>query len=473
MKKNGFSIIEILVAIGIFAVIATAVVPAIIQTFTMARLGDNETNATLYAQEGIEAARSIKNQAFTNLVNGNYGTATGSGVWAFSGTSNTKDLYTRQINVATVSRDSSGNISAPGCANLADSSTKQVTSTVTWNSSPTRSNNVTLQAYFTNWRKTAFGNWGTPLLDTSINLATNDDGIRVTGQGNYIYLIRNNGSPNLYIYDISGLTPSLVGSLTLATNPTNLFLSGRYLYVSNSNNSIEMQIVDVCTPSTPSIVGNFNATRNADGLGVTVSGNYAYLVRANSPDNEFIAINVSTPASPTLVGSLNLGEAGNEVIVMGGYAYVASNDNSQELKVINISTPATPTLAGSLNLGGNNNAISINGFGTTIAIGRIGGEFDTISVSTPATPTLLGTYSAGNNINEIVLGNANLYVFIGTSNNTSEFQVVDISTLSTPVLLGSFNYSADINGVYYSPYNDRVYAASASNTEELGVFKPS
>jgi type II secretory pathway pseudopilin PulG len=148
MKKlnGGFSIVELLIAIAIFVVIAIGVVPAIIQTFTLANLGDNETDATLYAQEGIEAARSIKNQSWANMIDGNYGLATGSGVWAFSGLNNIKGNYTRQITVADVYRNGSGTIVTSG--GTLDPNTKQVTSTVNWNSK-----NIAFNVYLTNFRK--------------------------------------------------------------------------------------------------------------------------------------------------------------------------------------------------------------------------------------------------------------------------------------------------------------------------------
>lgn len=472
-KNQGFSIIEMLVAIGIFAILATAVVPSIVQTFTISRLGDNETDATLWTQEGIEATRSIRNLSWANLTDGNHGLSSGSGTWTFSGTNNSKGIYTRAITVSDVFVDPSGNPQTSGCANQQDGNLKRVVSTTSWNSSPTRANIVSLETYFTNWRKSAFGNWSIPLLDTSFDLSGNQDVSKTYVQGNYLYIVRNSSSPNFLVYNISGATPISTGNLTLTGNPTNIYVSGRYAYVSNSSDTNELQIIDVCTPSTPTLTGSFNASGNADGLGVWVSGNYAYLVRANSPDNEFIIVNVATPSAPILAGFLDLGEAGNEVVTLGNFAYVASSDNTQELKVINISNPSSPSLAGSLNLSGNNDAQSIAGFGSTIVIGRIGGEMDTIDVSTPSAPTLLGTYSAGNNINDISLGNGNLYVFLGTSNNTAEFQVINISNLASPTLLGSYNYAADINGVSSSSFNDRVYVGSSTNAQELGVFKPS
>ncbi len=473
MKKinAGFSVIEILVAIGIFAVLATAVVPSIIQTFTIARLGDNETDATFYTQEGIEAARSIKNQAWANLTDGSYGLATGSGVWAFLGTNNTKGIYTRTETVSDIYRDISGNMQLSGCTNMLDKNAKRVVATNNWNSSPTRTNNVTLETYFTNWKKTAFGNWALPSQEGSLDLAGNQRGIKVKTQLSYAYLVRTSGTPDFAIADISTSTPTLTGNLSLGGGATNVFVLGRYVYVSAGNT---LQIIDACTPSTPTVVGTFTAS----GIGIInslyVVGSTAYLVRASGGGgNEFVAVNVSTPSSPTLLGSLSLSTTANDVTVMGNFAYVASTGNSNELQVVNVTTPSTPTIAGTLNLAGNNDATAIAGFDSEVVIGRIGGDVDVISVSTPSAPTLLGTYSAGSDINNISLGNANLYAFVAVAGGSNQLRIVDIHTPATPTLVGQFSYSAAINGVSYSSFNDRVYGATSNNAQELASFKPS
>lgn len=466
-------IVEVIVAVGIFIIIAVGAVTAVLQTFSVNRLGDNETDATLFAQEGIEAARSVKNQSWTSLTNGNHGGTSGGGVWAFSGTSDTKGSYTRQITVADVYRDiPTNNPQLSGCVNVLDLNAKKVTSTVTWNFTPTRANSVSFETYYTNWKKTAVGNWASPSQEASVDLTGNDNGTKIQVQGHYAYLIRNTGSPNFAVFDISTTTPTLSSSLTLSGNPTNLYVWGRYAYIANEDDTTELQIVDVCTPSSPSSVGSFNATGTANATGVFVLGNYAYLVRLSSADNGFIVVDVTTPSSLSLTGSLDLGADANEVAVIGTNAFVASSSNTQELQVVSVSTPSTPSLIGSLDLAGGGNALTIAGFSSSIVIGRQGGELETISVSTPSAPTSSGSYAAGGTVNDVSLGNANRYVFLATSNAASEFQVVNISTFSTPALFGSVDYTNNLNGVAYSSFNDRAYAATEANAQELASFKP-
>lgn len=468
----GFGIIEVIVAMGIFVIIAVTGVSTVTHSFSINRLSEETSTAHLFAQEGIEAARSIRNQDWTDMVAGTHGVSNAGNAWSFSGSNNISGKYTRQITVAQGQRDGSGNIVDSGGS--ADSDLVKVTSEVSWDFSPTRANNVTLETYFTNFIKSIIGDWSTPALQTDVNLAGNTDGNKVAYSGNYAYVVRSS-TPNFIVIDVSNpASPSEVGSLTLANTPLNIFISGTVAYVASDSNSAELQIVNIATPASPALLGSYNATGNANANGVYAVGTTVYVVRASSGDNEFLIVNAATPATPSLVGSVNLGATGLEVYVSGSTAYVASDSNSQELQVVNITTPATPSISGSLNLAGNDNALTISGFGQTVVLGRVGGNFNTINVTTPASPSLLGTLNVGDTINDISLGNNNTYAFLATNSNSAEFQVLNIATLATPVSLGSYNIAGneDLDGIVYNPDQDRAYVVGSSNSSEFMIIEP-
>lgn len=168
---GGFSVIEILLAAALFLIFSSGAVGIIIHGHRMNLLGEQQAVATQFANEGIEAIRSIKNQNFSTLSNSYC--ATGSGiqksglVWALeaTGTSDTFDtIYNRVIKICDVQRDASGNIVASGGTN--DPYLKKVTSTVFWNAGTTRADSVILSTYYTNWKKKkggmlVYGNGGT------------------------------------------------------------------------------------------------------------------------------------------------------------------------------------------------------------------------------------------------------------------------------------------------------------------------
>src|SRR3989344_163232 len=112
---KGFSVIEVILAAALFMIFVSGISTVVITGLVGNRLGEEQTVAAEYAVEGLEAAKSIRNQDFTFLVNtsGTGITITG-GVWTFSGTNNTFGKYLRTISVEDVFRDGSGNIVSSG-----------------------------------------------------------------------------------------------------------------------------------------------------------------------------------------------------------------------------------------------------------------------------------------------------------------------------------------------------------------------
>lgn len=148
-KELGFGIIEIIVAVAIFVIIAVTAVSTVVQTFSTNRLAKEETLASFFAQEGVEAVRSIKNQNWNNLSYGTFGLDNSSGKWQFLGSSDTNDKYTRQIVLSEVYRNETGNVIESG--GTLDDDTYKLDSTVSWNFTPTRNNFVSFTAYLTNY----------------------------------------------------------------------------------------------------------------------------------------------------------------------------------------------------------------------------------------------------------------------------------------------------------------------------------
>lgn len=455
-----FSLVEVILATAVFGLLVTALVGAYLYGQEATSLAGSRARGVMLAEEGVEAVRNIRDSAvgFLNLPNSvGTGLITSGNQWGFSGSNDISDIFTRQTSISAV-----------------DSYRKTVTTNVTWQQNTQRTGSISIVTRFTDWFRSGFGNWATPVQTTTLDFNGNQDGKKVAVSGSYAYVIRNGGSPDFLVIDISNpISPTLVGSLAFPNALTNITILGNYAYVSGTGDSSELQIIDVSIPASPSIVGTFNAAGNANANGVFISGSTVYIVRDSSASDEFVVINVSTVSSPTLIGSLDLGAKGYEVTVVGNYAYVASDSDSQELIVINITTPTLPSLAGSLNLTGNTDAITIAAFGTTVVMGQ-GSNLNTLNVSTPASPSLLGTVALGGIVNDISLGNNNLYVFTATSNNANEFRVVDITTLGTPTILGSVNITGNnqLFGVAYEPVGDRAYGVGDPNIQEFFVFSP-
>lgn len=150
--QKGFTVVEIILSVIVFFIFSSGAVAIVLQGLDANRLGREQTIATEYATEGLEAVWSIKNQSYSSLISTpSAGLARSiAGTWLFSGTSNVLNKYTRTITIADVQRDGSGNIVASGGTN--DPDTRKITSTVSWSVTPGRNDSVVLSTYLTNWR---------------------------------------------------------------------------------------------------------------------------------------------------------------------------------------------------------------------------------------------------------------------------------------------------------------------------------
>ncbi len=162
-SQGAFGLIEIILAVGIFGLVAGSGVLTVLHSFNLNRLGEQETQAANFANQGLEAVRSIRKVGWSNLVNGTYGLSSSGGSWAFSGSSDTNGKMTRTVVIADGNRDGNGNIVDVGTV---DPDLKKVTSTVTWSFGPTRNDSVVTTEYFTNFAK-AIANAGDGLLTYS------------------------------------------------------------------------------------------------------------------------------------------------------------------------------------------------------------------------------------------------------------------------------------------------------------------
>jgi len=141
-NEKGQSFLELLIAIGIFVAITSAITFLVLNSHISNRLGQEITFANYLAQEGIEAAKSIRDEDWNNLVDGSYGIEVQGGKWVFGpiGGGVTPSVFERVIKVETVRTD-----------------VKKVTSLVSWDFVSGRDQKVELVTYLTNWQKETSG----------------------------------------------------------------------------------------------------------------------------------------------------------------------------------------------------------------------------------------------------------------------------------------------------------------------------
>ena len=134
--QAGFSPVEVLLAATLFGFMATALIGAIIYGQQSTASAGERSRAAFLAEEGIEAARNIRDSGFSAVTDGTFGIAQTSNQWALSGTLDTSGIFTRQLNISSNGSDR-----------------KNITSTVSWPAMGGTSQ-VSTSSLLTNWMAT-------------------------------------------------------------------------------------------------------------------------------------------------------------------------------------------------------------------------------------------------------------------------------------------------------------------------------
>ncbi len=113
--SSGQIMAEVFVALGLLVAGAFAIGGMATSIKLLNKYGTDGLRAAFLAQEGLEAARSIRDGNFELLTDGAYGIATSSARWVFSGASDSQSGFTRVVTVAAINERQ-----------------KKITSVVTW-----------------------------------------------------------------------------------------------------------------------------------------------------------------------------------------------------------------------------------------------------------------------------------------------------------------------------------------------------
>jgi type II secretory pathway pseudopilin PulG len=125
-NETGQTLIELTVALGIFIIVISVLVYLILNSYVAGRLASEITQANFLAEEGLETARSIRDNNWQGLTGETTETIDGK--------------FTRTIKIEEI-----------------DSDRKKITSRVSWQFTEQRSQEVKLVTHLTNWQKMAPG----------------------------------------------------------------------------------------------------------------------------------------------------------------------------------------------------------------------------------------------------------------------------------------------------------------------------
>jgi prepilin-type N-terminal cleavage/methylation domain-containing protein len=134
-NKRGFSLVEIILAVSIFALCVTGLTGALIYGQQSGLIASHRAQAIFLANEGIEATQNIASENFSNLEDGIFGLVISNNTYVFSGSSDTWDIYERNITISSI-----------------NDNTKKIESNVTWSQGYIDEGESLLTTYITNWK---------------------------------------------------------------------------------------------------------------------------------------------------------------------------------------------------------------------------------------------------------------------------------------------------------------------------------
>ena len=188
----------------------------------------------------------------------------------------------------------------------------------------------------------------------------------------------------LTVFDTSERQWKQIARLKMPSMTENILIRGNLAYI--ANHVAGLTIVDISTPSKPTIVSNFNPHIDCDAVELWHDTAILY----GHWESRLVLVDISDPANPRQTGlyqnapkTFNQGE----LAVDAGFAYCTALTG---LVIVNIADPANPKLAKSIELPGRTTDVVVQDGYAFIAVGPHGVRV--YDVHTPSNPKEIGYY---------------------------------------------------------------------------------
>ncbi len=476
-NRQGFSLVEVLLAIAVFALIATSIIYLLIDAGTANHQNKDRIVASALVDQGLEATRVIRDANWANISAGTFGLIQNDNRWQLFGDSDIDptNRFTRRISISKITDDRF-----------------QVTLTVTWQSILGFESNISATTYLTHWSKVTLPeqpNWEEPKIFGTVgtnNLAGNKNPNDIFVLGNYVYLVTDEANavdPEFFIFNISDVTkPTLVGKSKIGSKIGAVYVVGDYAYLATSVDNAELTIVKVSDPTQPTVVARLNTPGNKNAEDVFVLDHYAYIVTENNPSNsEFYIFDVTDPENPVVAptGKVELDTQGNTIYVSGNYAYVGTDSDDRELIMIDISQKLAPKIVKIYDHPGlgNISEIYVNGNSLYFVVSHDASPSPNFAIlnidaadPTDIKITLVGGFTSGKSLRSLAIDVAGNRAFIVGEEDPKEFRVLDISNPGQPVEKAVLDLPGiAVSSVYNGAY---VFVADIANNQELIIIGP-
>lgn len=143
--QEGFTIVELIVALALFAIFVSGAAILIVGAYTSTRRGEALTQAALSSQQVFEAVNSIAGYKFNELQAGNYTLDDSTGTWELAPSTGNDDVV---VTIEDVARDGSSDITGTGTN---DPHTRFIHAIVNYDIREGASRSTSASQYITDW----------------------------------------------------------------------------------------------------------------------------------------------------------------------------------------------------------------------------------------------------------------------------------------------------------------------------------
>ena len=460
MRRSGASLLEVLVVTSMFATAALTAFFLLTNELQFLPRSRTALQAIGLAEEGLEAARSIRDQAWTDLAPGTHGLVFPNATWSFHSTSETMDGFTRIVTVTDLAANE-----------------RRVDATIRWMGSLGRTETFTLSTTLANWRNAfqtrLFGDWRIPRTLGTIDLGPGNEGRSLAVHDRFVYMAAmasDENKPDFFVIDATSSThPIIRGRLNTGPGLNAVAVRGPFAYVANDDETAQLQIINIANTSTPTLIQSFRLGNNSEeGTAIVVSGTLVYIATEKEDNNpEFYVVDVSNPTAPSVIGSLNIGATVNDMFIYGSNVYLATASNTRELLIVDATNPTHPVVTGFADLPGTAVAVSVyvndqdnHAYVTRRqASGATTPELVILDVSNPRAPRQIGSLELSADIRSVFA--ADTLGFLGTALSSQELHIYNVSNPASLTFLSGLNFPQVAHDIAFE--NNILYVAVRSN----------
>jgi prepilin-type N-terminal cleavage/methylation domain-containing protein len=518
-KIRGFSLIEIIVGLGIFSIILSSIAVTNVDSLRAISNAQSKSEAYMQLQELTSMVINIKSNSWIDIISnsdGNpYHITLNAGIPEITSGTNVVNSVTSWFEITDLYRDSNGDIVETG--GILDPYSRTVTLYMQWTDPLGQENYLVKEMYINDWNTARWtvtttaeftpGTFADTVIadigDGAVGLATllypdwcnpqltmTAHDIPGSGEARTVFVVDQNAYMGTGA-NASGLAfshVSITGVDTPVVTTEGTYNEGKvndiyvdpstdYAYLATDTSASEVVILDLT--STPYVeIGYFDADGPQDGDAVAYANNVGYVARGSELTSfDLTGKTGSRGEYDTLSISVN-GDI-SDIEVVGDYAYLSVQNASVQLVIVDVSNPSSLVETGSGSANGYDaNSIFVRNDGNRAYIGTASngaGEFFVLdtTLKTGSWPILGQFDTNGMTVTGITtVADGDLAIIVGTGGY--EYQVLDITNEASISQCAQIDFPYDvydIGSAEDSEGNVFSYAVTGDTAQEFRIVR--